>query len=649
MRLSYLSTALVIWLSQLCVSAAAGAEPGAQFRVAEALAERAKPWRAFARGLESYPLWPYLEYTEFARTPGSTDPVVARKWLVRYANELPVAPMLRSKLLSEYARTARWSEYLAIYSPEAANAAERCTVWRARVALAPDAKRALEQAIQLYQEAASPQAQCAQAFALLRERGALDQVRVQQRFDALVAANRLSEAEAVLLDLPSQAQNWARARLLAERDPSKLLLSGKKWSDSEPARQVLVRALQRTAARNPAHASVLLADTSKRFSYNAAQLAAVRREIARASAIDYLPHANGLLSALPVEVFDQPLHEWGVRLALKTQQPELALQRLEAMPAEVANTSRWRFNRARVLDWLGRPVEARALYALAAKEPNFHGFMAADRIESGYALCPEPAGLNTQLAAPVLRADALKRIVAFKSMGRLVQAKREWMFLLQKLEPTARRQAGLLAAKEGWGEFAVLALNTPADRRVYEARFPLLHAATLNRSAKQHALDPAFVAGLIRQESAWNPLAVSHANAIGLMQMLPGTAAITARQLGWKGRSLVLTDPQLNLQLGTAHLGSLTAKYAGSPILTTAAYNAGAGAVKRWRDTLYANHPDLWIETIPYHETRDYVAAVLAFSVIYDWRLNGKLERLSNRIPELARIDAPVTQVCSEG
>ena len=648
MRFYYLSIALAVWLA-LLGGTAASAEPSAQFRVAEALAERGKPWRAFARGLESYPLWPYLEYAEFARAPGSTDAEAVRKWLARYAQELPVAPMLRSKLLSEYARTGRWSEYRAIYSPKAANAAERCTVWRARVALAPNAKRALRHAERLYKDSASPQAQCAQAFALLRERGALGVKRVQKRFDALVALNRLSDAEAVLLDLAAPAQTWARARLLAERDPGKLLLSAKNWPDSAAARKLLVRALERTAAGNPATASALLAESAKRFNYQPAQFAAVRREIARASAIDYLPHANGLLSALPAEVFDQPLHEWGVRLALKTQQPELALQRLAAMPAEVANTSRWRFNRARVLDWLGRPVEARALYALAAKEANFHGFLAADRVESGYALCPEPSGLNAQLAAPVLRANALKRIVAFKSMHRLVQAKREWMFLLQKLDPSARRQAGLLAAQEGWGEFAVLALNGPADRRVYEARFPLLHAATLNRSAKQHALDPAFVAGLIRQESAWNPLAVSHANAIGLMQMLPGTAAITARQLGWKGRSLVLTDPQLNLQLGTAHLGLLTAKYAGSPILTTAAYNAGAGAVKRWRDTLYASHPDLWIETIPYHETRDYVAAVLAFSVIYDWRLNGKLKRLSNRIPELTRIDVPVTQVCSEG
>ena len=108
------------------------------------------------------------------------------------------------------------------------------------------------------------------------------------------------------------------------------------------------------------------------------------------------------------------------------------------------------------------------------------------------------------------------------------------------------------------------------------------------------------------------------------MQLLPGTARQLAKveNVAFSG-SAALFDPDLNIRLGTHYLGNMADRYDGSPWLATAAYNAGQDPVSRWvaaRDTL---EPDFFIETIPYKETRDYVARVLAFSVIYDWRLHG--------------------------
>ncbi|NJR41876.1 MAG: transglycosylase SLT domain-containing protein [Akkermansiaceae bacterium] len=229
-------------------------------------------------------------------------------------------------------------------------------------------------------------------------------------------------------------------------------------------------------------------------------------------------------------------------------------------------------------------------------------------------------------------------MVEFFALGDGVGAKREWMHLLGQLSPAERRQAGLIASRQGWAELGILALNQAPDRKLYAHRFPLLETETLLAMSKQNALDPAFVAGLIRQESAWNPSIASHAGAIGLMQMLPSTAQITAKSLGWKGNSINLRDAKTNLTLGTKHLADLSAKYDRSPILMTAAYNAGPNALKRWFDPLYAQHPDLWIETVPYKETREYIATVLAFTVIYDYRFDRKLSRLSARVPEFKHL-----------
>src|SRR5690606_28072902 len=124
----------------------------------------------------------------------------------------------------------------------------------------------------------------------------------------------------------------------------------------------------------------------------------------------------------------------------------------------------------------------------------------------------------------------------------------------------------------------------------------------------------------------------------GLMQLLPPVAKEVARKAKLPyGNASDLFDPALNIQLGTRYLGQMAQQFDGSPWLARAAYNAGAGAVRRWRDARGSLEPDFFIETIPYKETREYVARVLAFSVIYDWRMNGKVLPLSSRMPRIGQ------------
>ena len=130
----------------------------------------------------------------------------------------------------------------------------------------------------------------------------------------------------------------------------------------------------------------------------------------------------------------------------------------------------------------------------------------------------------------------------------------------------------------------------------------------------------------------------SGANAYGLMQLLPGVAKQLAKaeNLPYHDAS-DLFDPTLNLQLGTRFLGRMADAYEGSPWLASAAYNAGKAPVGRWLDARASLDPDFFIETIPYKETREYVARVLAFSVIYDWRMHGNALALSARMPKIGQ------------
>jgi soluble lytic murein transglycosylase len=221
----------------------------------------------------------------------------------------------------------------------------------------------------------------------------------------------------------------------------------------------------------------------------------------------------------------------------------------------------------------------------------------------------------------------------------LPEARREWKFAMGKLDPEQRRLAADGAYRRGWYDRAVFAFSAdPETQRLYEQRFPLGMEAQVRREAAGAGIDPAWAYAIIRAESAWMVDAHSHADAYGLMQLLPGVAKKLAKseKLPYD-TARDLFDPALNVQLGTRFLGRMADAYDGSPWLASAAYNAGQAPVGRWLDARGTLEPDFFVETIPYKETREYVARVLAFSVIYDWRMNGKVLALSARMPKVGQ------------
>ncbi len=155
------------------------------------------------------------------------------------------------------------------------------------------------------------------------------------------------------------------------------------------------------------------------------------------------------------------------------------------------------------------------------------------------------------------------------------------------------------------------------DARTYRLLYPLPDRDELSRDARAHDLDPALVAGLVRQESGFNPRAISVANARGLMQVLPSVGESVARSLTFPVWSpALLLDADANLQLGTAHLASFVQQY-GALSRVLAAYNAGGSRVTRWAAKAGMGDPEVFAERVPFTETRDYVRIVQRNAAIY--------------------------------
>jgi soluble lytic murein transglycosylase len=224
----------------------------------------------------------------------------------------------------------------------------------------------------------------------------------------------------------------------------------------------------------------------------------------------------------------------------------------------------------------------------------------------------------------------------------------EWKIAVKPLDKEGMRVAAALATGENWPDMAIFALGNSGDLRWYEWRFPLEYAGLVEQQTSKRNLDSAWVMGLMRSESAMAEDALSPAGARGLMQVMPDTAKQLARKhsFSYSGHQQLMQAAD-NIQFGTAYLEDLMGRFGGNEVLVSGAYNAGPHVVDRWLAERKTDDPAIWVETLPYYETRDYIPRVLAFSTIYNWRMEEPVTRVSTRMPAFNEVN-PVSSTQPE-
>lgn len=609
-------------------------------RVREAIeaAERGAFDAARYADLATHPLYAWIEYARQRRDIALLADVQAQAFLARYGGQA-VGEAFRGAWVAETARRKDWAALLAAWTPALGeNPALRCAELEARRELGrTDAQWVGEaQALWRHTGQALP-GSCDNVFAALAANGGLPPELRWARIDLAATAGQAGVMRAVARGLPAEDAALATdyAAFLDAVHPRAL-----GWPRTARSRRMAVHGLARLAKAQPAAAEAQLPQYAQALEFSDGDRARVLYQIALWSASSYEPEAARRLAAVPEPAYDERLHEWRVREAMARSDWRAALAAIRRMGAAQRNDSRWQYFEARLAERNGEKATARQLYRDAARKAEFHGFLAADRIGASYALCPWlPADGESERTA-VEDDPAIVRAMGLYRIERRGWAAREWRDALSRFNEMQRRLAVEIAQSHGWFDRAVVALgkeatgeNSADELRLYRLRFPLHHADTIRREAAHNRLDPAWVAAQIRAESVFDPRAHSPANAMGLMQILAGTGAGIAQQLGlpWGGAQS-LYDADTNIVLGSAYLRHLLDKYGGQPYQAIAGYNAGPTPLARWQTQRPGMDPDFWIETISYKETRDYVARVLAFSVLYDWRLNGNALSLSERM-----------------
>jgi soluble lytic murein transglycosylase len=370
----------------------------------------------------------------------------------------------------------------------------------------------------------------------------------------------------------------------------------------------------------------------------------LQRSVALGLAYDHAPGAAEALLGVPEAARDDTVRAWGVRIALWTGAWPQVLSWLDQLSPSAAAEPRWRYWRARAREVVDGDTVAAPLFSALAGLRDYYGYLAADRVPLPYDLQAHPTPADGVAQSALAARPGLIRAHELFECDLSDLAGVEWAVALRGVTNAERIQSAQLAEDWGWYAQGIAELGRADDLDDVALRYPRPFADLVERASALTDVPADWLLAVMRQESLFRADAVSRANAQGLMQLLPTTAAALAQRwhISLNGADS-LFDPAIAVTLGAAHLRELLNQYDDTMLLALAAYNAGAAKVARWRPAQPMD-ADVWIENIAYGETREYVERVLEHIVAYSWVRGAPLPRLSDLLPAVRPAAANRTQ-----
>ncbi|MBP6277166.1 MAG: lytic transglycosylase domain-containing protein [Limnohabitans sp.] len=463
-------------------------------------------------------------------------------------------------------------------------------------------------------------------------------------------ANRPRPAQAAVdIEAPRLSEQVALIHADPERYLDKRIIAV-----TRNRKELAVLALIRLAAKDPDEAADWL---SRRWSI---QLSAEERNwtwgvIGKQAAQKLQDNASGYFAKVQKDsdLNDDLLH-WKVRAALRQGQWRQVLSATQAMSPESQKDPAWVYWRARALMATAQDnaqkLEAQGLLRSIASVRGFYEQLALEELGQAITLPERPVALTPQEKAAALINPGLQRAMYAIQMGLRPEGNREWNYSTNLHTPGGMNDRELQAAadlacqRQVWDR-CINTSDRTKDAIDFDQRFPMPLREIVVRRSGDIKLDPAYVYGLIRQESRFVMDARSHVGASGLMQVMPATAKWTAKKIGMTQFTPdQITDREVNVAIGTGYLKLVLDDFEGSMPLATAAYNAGPSRSRNWR-----NGPVLeaaiWAENIPFQETRDYVKKVLSNTTNYAAILTRQPQSLKARLGTVGPRTSPAAEV----
>ncbi|MES2885029.1 MAG: transglycosylase SLT domain-containing protein [Pseudomonadota bacterium] len=585
-----------------------------------------------SEALRSYPLYPWLAAARLRiALPDAGGETAARQFLMD-TGDAPHSRDLRRALLTQYAEQANWPAFIAAWRDSASTEMLACLRLDARRNTGDTVTLAQEIADRWLQEDSLPTA-CNGSLAWLKTQPLYNEALIERRLRARLLDGDAARARALLSELPADRRPRYEAWLRQLANPAAEFATLAEGTAQLLDGEGLTDAWMRWARKSPNEAAALLDAVAAAQKLSAVQKQTLQRNTALALSWNRDVDAVPLFRQVPESLMDEKSYEWRVRAALWAGEWNQALNWLALLPEDLSSQPRWRYWNARALETIGQKEEAKQRYKRLMLENDTYGLLAAWRISRGWKPIDEPQPVTPEQRAALEATPAFVRAreawqTGFKSIASL-----EWAATLDAAPASTRTALVREAAAMGWYDQAIVSGTKLGLFRDLEALFPRPHAELVKKAAEDSGIPAAWIYSVMRKESAFKPDATSSAGALGLLQMMPGTAAMTARAAGQPvPPAESLKDPAVNVPLGALHLREVLDKSEGRWQMALAAYNAGYRAVTRWRppSTMEA---DVWIENIPFNETRTYVQRILFHVGVYQWLETKKSVRANNWLP----------------
>ena len=613
---------------QIQISSAASSDQTNEYWT-EARAQYVDALKLLARGrttqfiqlksqLKDYPLYPYLEYAHLRVKMKRRTPSKSVADFLNTYKDTPLAPQLKHRWLRTLARRGQWQRYLQFYDDQIRSTELQCYALWARYKTG-DADQAIEQAQHLWLVGKSQPKACDPIFKVWRESGRLTDELLWQRFSLAMKARKTQLARYLIRYMSTEQQKLAKLYRELHFYPDRI--QRRRFATLDAKREeILLHSIKRLAGKDALLAKTLWSKFSKEHGFSGSlkqqidfriilKLAKQNHNAAYVDALSSYPYPD-----------DTSLIAAGIDMAIRQQDWPTVIGDIKRLPDPTQKLARWQY-------WLARAalqsapddaIDSKAIYTSLSGTRDYYGFLAADYLDVEYQLNAKSYAIEGNHLEQIKLLPGVIRARELFLTGNNTEARREWAWATRSFDAEKYYASAHYAYELGWHSQAIRSAIDSERWHDLKLRFPLAYTEQMVAAAKSHQINSNWLLALARQESAMVSDAQSPKGAMGLMQIMPATAKMVSKKHKIRyASSFELLNPDKSVELASAYLKELLTKFNGNSIYASAAYNAGPHRVNRWlKDT--ANQPlDIWIENIPFSETRQYVKNVLAYSVIF--------------------------------
>ena len=573
--------------------------------------------------LRTYPLYPYLEYTEISyRISRQSEQDILR--FVEQYKDTPLVESLLAHWLSNLAKRGKWEIFVTHYDKVTPTKKLACqhAYGLYKVGMVD---QALTQAEKLWTVGFSQPDECDSIFNVWRGANGITPEIAWQRFALSLKENNKDLASYLIRFVDRQDKPFATNYRLIHLKPKTIKRYKSFKATNIRNREIILHGVKRLSRLDPEDALLTLEKYEKLQDFNPDELEDAYTYIGVRLAGKSSDLA--LVDSLPVNLHEHPkLVEARIRQNLKHGDWSNVMVLINLLPQEQQKSNRWQYWKARALglsaDEADREIARNVMIELSS-ERSFYGFVSADILQNQYNYQDEPSPVTLEQILSLEESPGIQRALELFALGERSQARREWYFSTSDFNNVERDVAARVALRWGWYKASIQTMIDAGAWNHLDHRFPIAYADTFITHARRANIPVQWSLAIARQESSFMTDAKSSAGALGVMQLMPATAKQVAAKIGVSyPNNRSLTSPDLNIRLGTNYLAQMLRKFDNNRILASDAYNAGPGRVNQW---LNPDVPfDVWIEIIPFTETRNYVQNVLMFSSIYSRRMNER-------------------------